>query len=423
MAFRQVAIAFVATYCCLGISALEAADWPQWRGPHRDGASGDTGLLKAWPEGGPSRVWMFSACGEGYGGPAVVGDRLYINGTRDDKEVLLALDVATGQEQWMAPIGDIYEEGHGNGPRSTPAVDGELVFTIGGRGNIVCVRTSGEVVWTKSLEDDLGGGIPHWGFCESPLVYKNTVLCTPGGKDGAIVALDKATGDVVWRSTDVTSPCHYASIVIMNHAGHDEAVQLMPDQLVGVDPATGKLQWSVPWVKPVAAIPTPLVHDQLVLASSGYGAGCMVVEVGADHNAQKLYDNKVLKNKQGGTVLVGDHVYGHSDGVGWVCMDLKTGEQAWRNRDVMGMGSIALADGMLYCVGEDDGAVALVEPSTEEWKERGRFVLQPQSELRGDRGKVWTHPVIANGRLYLRDQELVYCYDVQDKGLASAAAN
>jgi outer membrane protein assembly factor BamB len=359
----------------------------------------------------------------GYGAPSIAGERLYITGTRDDREVLLALDAATGEEQWTAPIGEIYEESHGDGPRGAPAVDGDLVFALGAKGNLICARTaSGEVVWSKSMQD-LGGKMPHWGYSESPLVYKNTVLCTPGGKQGSIAALDKNTGDVVWQSTEITSDAHYSSIVLMNHEGHDEAVQLLPDQIVGFDLASGKRMWSVPWPKPVAAIPTPLVHDNLVYATSGYGTGCMLVKVGSDHAVEEIYGtkNKVMKNKQGGVVLAGNHVYGHSEGVGWVCQDFLTGEQAWRERGALGMGAVVYADGRLYCLGEDDGVVVLVEPSTEGWKEHGRFTLEPQSEIRSDRGKVWTHPVVCDGRLYLRDQDLVYCYDVRDQGSAAAS--
>jgi outer membrane protein assembly factor BamB len=404
------------------VGMASADDWPQWRGPRRDGTSAETGLLQTWPAGGPRRVWLFRDCGAGYGGPAIVGNRVYINGTRKDREVLLALDAGTGQEAWMAPIGKVYEEDHGDGPRSTPTVDGALIYTLGGRGNLVCVKAAnGEVVWSKSLEDDLDGDQPHWGYCESPLVYRNLVICTPGGKKGAVAALDKATGKVVWRSKQATSAAHYASVVVMQHNGHDELVQLLPDQLVGLDPATGDVRWSVPWVRPVAAIPTPLVHQSLAFASSGYGAGCMLVEVGADHRATKTYDNKVMKNKQGGVVLVDGRLYGHSEGVGWVCMELATGKQLWRDRDAMGMGSVILADGRLYCLDEENGDVALVEPSTAGWKERGRFELDPQSDDRADKGRIWTHPVIANGRLYLRDQNLVFCYDIRDGSATTAA--
>jgi outer membrane protein assembly factor BamB len=399
-----------------------AADWPQWRGPNRDDVSTETGLLKSWPEGGPKRQWLFENCGLGYAGPAIVGGRMFILGTRDDQEVLFAIDATSGEEQWMAPVGSIYENDWGSGPRSTPTVEGDMVYAQGAQGNLVCVRAgTGEVVWTKAMQD-LGGGIPKWGYAESPFIYKNTVLCTPGGKQGALAALDKTTGDVVWQNPEVTSEAHYSSIVAMNHGGHSDAVQLLVDALVGFDPETGKILWSEGWPKPVATIPTPIVKDNFAYVTSAYGAGCMLVEVGADHAAKKVYDNKVMKNKHGGVILVGDHVYGHSDGVGWACQDLKTGEQVWREREALGAGAVGYADGMLYCVGEDEGEVVLAEASTEGWKEHGRFKLDPQTTLRKDRGRIWVHPVISGGRLFLRDQNYIYCYDVRAEA-AQAASN
>jgi outer membrane protein assembly factor BamB len=391
-----------------------AEDWPQWRGPNRDDISTETGFLKSWPEGGPPRKWMFENCGLGYAGPAIVGGRMFILGTRDDQEVLFAVDATSGEEQWMAPVGKIYENNWGNGPRSTPTVDGDMVYAMGAQGNLVCVRAgTGEVVWTKAMQD-LGGAVPKWGYAESPFVYKNTVLCTPGGKQGALAALDKVTGDVVWQNADVTSEAHYASIVAMNHSGHEDCVQLLVDQLVGFDPVAGKILWSQPWPKPVATIPTPIVKDNFAYATSGYGTGCMLVEVGADHASTKVYDNKVMKNKHGGVILVGDHVFGHSDGVGWVCQDFKSGEQVWREREKLEAGAVAYADGKLYCIGEDSGDVVLIDASTEGWTEHGRFKLDPQTTLRKDSGRIWVHPVISGGMLYLRDQNYVYCYDIRD---------
>jgi outer membrane protein assembly factor BamB len=404
-----------------GAQFAAAEDWTQWRGPKRDDVSTETGLLKAWPEGGPPRAWMFENCGLGYAGPAIVGGRLFILGTRDDKEVLFAIDATSGQEQWTAPVGKIYENDWGNGPRSTPTVEDGMVYAMGAQGNLVCVNAAtGEVVWTKAMQD-LGGGIPKWGYAESPFLYKNTVLCTPGGKQGALAALDKATGDVVWQNADVTSEAHYASIVAMNHSGHEDCVQLLVDQLVGFDPVTGKILWSEPWPKPVATIPTPIVKDNFAYATCGYGTGCMLVEVAADHTPTKVYDNKVMKNKHGGVILVGDHIFGHSDGVGWMCQDFKSGEQVWREREKLEAGAVAYAEGMLYCVGEDSGDVVLIEASTEGWAEHGRFKLDPQTTLRKDRGRIWVHPVISDGMLFLRDQNYVYCYDIRDSSATQAS--
>lgn len=398
------------------------ADWPQWRGPNRDDVSAETGLLQAWPEGGPPRVWMFEDCGLGYAGPAIAGNRLYIMGAREGTEYLLALDAANGEEKWAAPIGDVYVNDWGDGPRSTPTVDGEFVYALGAQGNLICVRAdSGEVAWTKPMQD-LGGEIPHWGYAESPLVYHDTVVCTPGGKEGAIAALDKKTGEAVWQAKDLTSPAHYSSIVVMKHQGHDDLVQLLPDQVVAVDPASGKSLWSIPFPGQVAVIPTPIVHENFAYVTAGYGVGSMQVKVGDDHAAEKTYENKVMKNKHGGVILLDGRVFGHSDQVGWVCQDFATGESLWRDRDAMEMGSVTFADGRFYCLGEDTGDVALVAPSAEKWDEQGRFKLDPQTTLRKDKGKIWVHPVVCDGRLYLRDQNYVYCYDVRATTTAAADA-
>lgn len=399
---------------------LSGADWPQWRGPNRDDVSTETGLLKSWPEGGPRRVWLFEDCGVGYSGPAIVGNRLYIMGARDGNDLLLAIDATTGEELWFAHVGEMVENNWGDGARGTPSVDGDHVYGMGSQGNLVCVSAAqGELVWTKSMEE-LGGNRPNWAFTESPLVYKDLVLCTPGGEQGAIAALNKNTGEVVWQSADVTSEAHYSSIVLAQRAQGDEFVQLLPDQLVGVDAKDGKLLWSQPWPGRVAVIPTPIVKDDLVYVTSGYGIGCMLVGVGPDHAVELVYENKEMKNQHGGVILVGDHVYGHSDDVGWVCQDLKTGERVWRDRESLGKGAVAYADGMLYCISEDEGEVALVEASPEGWNEHGRFKLDPQTEVRKPAGKIWTHPVICDGKLYLRDQNLLFCFDIKAAGSTAA---
>jgi outer membrane protein assembly factor BamB len=286
----------------------------------------------------------------------------------------------------------------------------------------VCVRAdSGEVVWTKAMQD-LGGKVPQWGFAESPLVYHDMVVCTPGGDQGSIAALNKETGDVVWQAKELTSGTHYSSIVVMKHGDHEDLVQLLPDQVAAVEPATGKSLWTVPFPGQVAVIPTPVVHDRSVYVTASYGAGDMLVEVGDDHVAEKKYESKVMKNKHGGVVLLDGRIFGHSEQVGWVCQDFATGESLWRDRDAMEMGGITYADGRFYCLGEDTGDVALVAPSAEKWEEHGRFKLDPQTTLRKEKGKIWVHPVVCDGRLYLRDQNYVYCYDIRAGGGATTGA-
>lgn len=361
---------------------------------------------------------MFENCGVGYSAPAIVKNRLYTLGARDGEEQLLALDATTGEELWHAPIGEILVNDWGDGPRGTPTVDGEFIYALGEQGNLVCVQADdGKVVWTRAMQD-FGGKTPTWGYSESPLVVEEKLLCTPGGEDGAIVALDKKTGDELWQMKDVTSPAHYSSIVRADYAAGPECVQLLVDQVIGFDPTDGKVRWSHPWPGEVAVVPTPIVDDEYVYVTTGYGVGCLLLKRG-EGAPEEVYANKVMKNKHGGVILLDGHVFGHAEGVAWVCQEFATGEPKWREREALEMGAIGYADGRFYCVGENTGDVVLVEPSTEQWKEHGRFTLEPQSKLRKPKGKIWTHPVLCDGRLYLRDQELLYCYDVSEDGTES----
>jgi outer membrane protein assembly factor BamB len=394
-----------------------ADDWPQWQGPHRDGISAETGLLKSWPEGGPERVWLFENCGNGYSGFSIVDGKLFTMGGRDDKCQLIALDANTGEELWSVDLGPMLENDWGDGPRSTPTVENGFVYALGGKGVLVCVRAKdGSEVWRTSLLDDLAGTEPNWGYCESVLLDGDLVLCTPGGTEGAIAALDKATGKVRWRATDLHDTAHYSSILRAEINGEPQYVQLLEQRLVGISTDDGRVLWQSEFPGRVAVIPTPIVRGNRVFATAGYGAGCSLVEISAENEPTELYDEKArkrMKNHHGGVIRVGDYLYGHSDGSGWLCMDFATGEQKWRERDILGKGAIAYADGMFYCLSEDDGELALIDASPEGWQEHGRFTLDPQTKIRSDRGKIWTHPVIAGGKLYLRDQDLVYCYDVK----------
>jgi outer membrane protein assembly factor BamB len=260
--------------------------------------------------------------------------------------------------------------------------------------------------------ESLGGVVPNWGYAESVLVDGDKVLCTPGGPQGAIVAIDKVSGDVFWQSKELTDTAHYSSIVRGEFHRRPQYVQLLEKRLVGLSPKDGKLLWEVEWPGSVAVIPTPIVHDNQVFVTSGYGAGCMLVSVNENNEAAKVYENKRMKNQHGGVINIGDYLYGFSDEVGWVCLDARTGEFMWRVRDALGKGAIGYADGRFYCVDQSEGNVVLIDASPKGWKERGRFTLSPQSESRSDRGGIWVHPVVVDGKLFLRDQEYVYCFDV-----------
>ena len=408
-------LTLAATFTILLQATASASEghWPQWRGPSRDDISTETGLLQTWPEGGPKQLWSSKECGLGYSGPAIVGDRLYILGALDGTELLLCFDAKNGKKIWESPVGQELKNSWGNGPRSTPTVDGKFVYTTGGQGKLTCFRKNdGSQVWTKTMQN-FGGEIPHWGYSESPLIHDEKILYTPGGEQGAIVALDKTTGKLLWQTENITDGAHYSSIVVKQHAGKTMGVQLLVSQLVGFDMQEGTVLWSVPWGGSVAVVPTPVFWGDCVYVTSGYGAGCMLVRIDESFNAEIVYDNKLMSNHHGGVILREDHIFGHSNKKGWTCQNIATGKKVWQDRHTLGKGAIAYADKRFYCLDEDTGEVALIAISTDDWQEYGRFTLQPQSELRSPKGRIWTHPVIANGRLYLRDQELLYCFDVR----------
>ena len=395
--------------------AAEGPTWPQWRGPDRTGVSQETGLLQEWPDEGPQQLWLYSNAGIGYSGPAVIGDQLFTMGARDNVEYLIALNAHTGKEVWIAEIGSKLENNWGDGPRGTPSVDGKFVYALGAQGNLVCVNAGdGTVVWQKSMQD-LGGGVPSWGYCESVLVDGDTVVCTPGGEKGAVVALNKGTGEIVWQSSDFSDGAQYASIIAVDHNDTHQYIQLTMEHVVSLAADDGRILWQSDWPGQTAVIPTPIFRGGNVYVTSGYGVGCKLIHIDQNDVVNDVYVNKTMKNQHGGVVLVGDYLYGFSDGVGWLCQDFASGKKVWGNKDELGKGSLTYADGRLYCLDMASGAVALIESSPEGWKEHGRFTLEPQTTLRKPSGRIWTHPVVVDGRLYLRDQDLLFCFDVKKR--------
>jgi outer membrane protein assembly factor BamB len=412
--FNKLAAGFVFGIAgMVGVTTAVSAsgNWPQWRGPDRTDVSKETGLLKSWPAQGPTRVWLFDNAGNGYSGPAIVAGKLFTMGTRDGSECVIALDAANGKELWVANVASIFKETRGDGPRSTPTVDGDRAYAMSGQGVLACVNIAdGKLLWKQSMSD-LGGKRPSWGYTESVLVDGDQVVCTPGGSKGTLAALDKKSGKLRWQSAELTDPAHYSSIIPVDLNGARQYIQLTVQSVAGFSAKDGKLLWKSPWPGRIAVVPTPIYRDGYVYVTSDYGVGCKLVKIDASNKASDVYENKVMKNHHGGVILVGDYLYGYSGNVGWVCQNFKTGEEVWVSKK-LGKGSIAYADGMLYCFDEGSGTVALIDASPKGWQEHGRFKLDPQSKIRSREGRFWTHPVITGGRLYLRDQELVYCYDV-----------
>ena len=391
-----------------------AGDWPQWRGEKRDGHSTDKGLSKQWPKEGPKLLWTSKGLGGGFSSVSVAQQRIFTMGDGADSSYVYALNESDGKQVWTAKVGRTEGGGGYPGPRCTPTVDRDIVVALGQYGDLVCLEAkSGNENWRKNMQKDFAGRMMSgWGYSESPLVDGERVVVTPGGKDGAMVALDRKTGKELWRCEEFQDSAGYSAIVIADIAGVRQYVQLTGSSVVGVSPNDGRLLWQASRKGQTAVVPTPIVHQDHVYVTSGYGVGCNLFKInksGDKFSAEETYANKIMVNHHGGVVRVGDHLYGYSDGKGWTCQDFKSGDAAWAERKALGKGAISFADGHLYLRSESGrGTIMLIEATLKAWTVKGQFDQPDRSQQQS-----WAHPVIANGRLYIRDQDVLLCYDVK----------
>ena len=394
-----------------------ADDWPQWRGPRRDGISAEKGLLASWPAGGPPLLWQIKNLGDGYGAPAVAAGRIYLLSNEGlEHERVQALSLADGNLLWSTELGKV-----GNpdqrpsypAARSTPTVDGDRLYALSSDGDLAClVAATGDIVWKHNLRAAFDGKPGVWAYAESPLVDGDLVICTPGGPTATLVALRKQTGDVVWKcAVPEGDEAAYASPIVVQLNGSKQYVQFLQKGLVGVDAATGKLLWRYDRAAQgsPANIPTPVARQSLVYHASGRGGAALVEvqkqEMGA--SALERYFSSRLPNAIGGAVEVGGFLYG-TNSQGLICAEFATGEIRWQDRSV-GAASLLYADSRLYLHGEN-GEVALVAASPERYQELGRFTPPDPPAKRV--GKAWAYPVLANGKLLIRDAQCLWCYDV-----------
>jgi outer membrane protein assembly factor BamB len=416
-----------------GFAALAASaaaqqakvDWPQWRGPNRDAISKDTGLLKQWTAGGPPLAWRATGLGAGFSSLSIANGRLYTMGDVDGSQHVIALDPSNGKILWKARVGPVWDDQY-PGPRGTPTTDGELLYAVGTDGDVVCLENAtGKERWRRHLERDFGGRMMSgWRFSESPLVDGERVLVTPGARDAAIVSLDKKTGKEIWRSAvpDLgpkgRDGAAYASIVVTEGAGVRQYVQVLGRGVAGFRVSDGRFLWGYNGVaNGTANVSTPVVRGDFVFASTGYQTGSALLKLrknGDGVEAAEVYflDNRTFQNHHGGFVLVGDHVYGgHGHRLGFpTCVELATGKVVWGGEGLRnegrGSAAVAYADGHLYFRYED-GTVMLIEATPSGYKPKGHFTLPDV------RKPSWPHPVVAGGRLYLREQDSLYVYDVK----------
>ncbi|HWN09895.1 MAG TPA: PQQ-binding-like beta-propeller repeat protein [Pyrinomonadaceae bacterium] len=430
MKSRSSAFLAALFFCLLAISFPEtarmaASDWPQWRGLARDGISGDRGLLKEWPKEGPKLLWQVNDIGDGYSTPAVVGKRIYLMSNRGlENEFVQALSTDDGKVIWTTRVGNVGNQNQ-NPPypkaRSTPTVDGNFIYALGSDGDLACLETkSGKIRWQKNIRKDFGGQPGEWAYAESPLVDGDAVVVTPGGAEATMVALNKKTGALIWKSAipggDVAA---YASAIVVQAAGRKQYVQSLTKGFVGVDANTGEFLWRYKEVaKGPAQYFTPITRGEYVYGGAlGVGGGLIRLKLeGQGVAPEQIYFTRGLPNGIGGAVLVGETLYGTEAGGTLVSADFVTGKVKWQDKGI-GWASIAYADGNVYLHGIN-GEIALVEATQEAYREKGRFTppAQPKKKQAGPFPEgSFAYPVIANGRLYIRDLGTLWAYDLKAK--------
>jgi outer membrane protein assembly factor BamB len=405
-------------------SPVAAAEWPQWRGPNRDARSAETGLLKSWQPAPPKLAWQAAGLGAGFSSLAITESRIYTMGDLADGQYLLALEREGGKILWKTRIGPRWDD-QMPGPRGTPTVDGDRVYAVGTEGDLVCAdAATGAVRWKKNLPQDFGGQMmTRWKFSESPQVDGEKLIVTPGGPAAGMVALDKLTGKTIWQAkipnlgSRGRDGAGYSSVVISNGGGVRQYVQLMGRGLVGVRAADGKFLWGYNRIaNDVANIPTPIVDGDFVFTSTGYQTGAALLKLAKDGDgvkAEEVYflESRTLQNHHGGMVLVGGHIYaghGHNRGIP-ICVELATGKVVWggdiRNAGT-GSAAVLYADGHLY-FRYQNGLMMLIEATPSGYREKGSFPIPNVDQ------PSWSHPVVLGGRLYLREQDALYAYELR----------
>ena len=406
-------ILFAAALIVVGAVSLggqsASFDWPQWRGPDRSGLSKETGLLSQWPRSGPTVAWSAAMLGAGYGSIAVQGDRVYVQGMRNNQSVVSVLNRADGKVVWVRVLGPAGNNDRGPGPRSTPTIDGDRVYALSETGDLACLRAAdGMVIWQRNILKEFKGENPNWLLSESPLIDGDHVIVTPGGRGAGVVALDKMSGKTVWVSKELSDGAGYSSPIVADVGGVRTIMTFTAEAGVGVRASDGKLMWrNSSASNGTANIATPVYSDGKVFFTSSYGAGGALLGLKASGNevhAQEIYFTRDMRNHHGGVVLVNGYIYGYNDSI-LTCLEFASGKMVWRDRSV-GKGAITYADGHLYILSEDN-VVGLVEATPAGYREKGRFSIADQGL------PSWAHPVVSGGRLYIRNQGTLTSYDVR----------
>ena len=388
--------------------------WPRFHGPQGDNISGETGLLKQWPNGGPKRLWMAKGMGEGYSSVSVAGGLIYTSGNLKDKTTITALDL-DGNIQWQVPAGEAWTGPH-PGTRGTPTIDGSRVYHESPLGQIVCLDAkTGNEIWTLNILDEFEAQNITWALAESLLVDGDRLICCPGGRNASVVALNKNTGATIWTAKSTGDLAGYATPSLIENGGMRIILAMNQKALIGVRAESGELLFRHPHETRYDANATaPIFHDGRIFITSGYGSGSEMLKLLVDGNkasVERVWESKDLDNLHGGAILVRGYVYGaahesrQTRRAPWVCLDWVTGETKHAAIG-LGMGSMTYADGMLYTLSED-GEVGLVEATPDAHRVVSRFRLPQEGE-----GPTWAHPVVCGSRLYVRHGQVLYAYDL-----------
>jgi outer membrane protein assembly factor BamB len=409
--YRSVLLlAFVlGTSSLLGPAWALGDHWPQWRGPDRNGLSKETGLLGQWPGVGPPQEWSITNLGAGYGSVAIQGNRIYAQMVVGRQSAVASVDRSNGRLVWSQALGRSASNGEGHGPRGTPTVDGDRLYVLTENGDLACLATGdGSILWQRNILSDFGGRNISWLISESPLVDGSKVIVTPGGRGAGVVALDKMSGETIWKSAELSDTAGYASLVATDIEGVRTLATLTAAAGVGLRASDGKLMWSYRRAaNRTANIATPVFHDNKVFYTSGYGTGGGLLALsasGGEVQAEEVYFTRQMANHHGGVIVVDGYLYGFHNSI-LTCLDFATGDVMWRHRSV-GKGSLTYADGNLYIFSERN-VVGLAEATPTAYREKGRFQVADQG------WPSYAHPVVSDGRLYIRNQGTLTSYDIR----------
>ena len=399
-------ISIISWIVLLLVSTVRADDWPQFRGPSRDGTSAETGLLKQWPEGGPEELWSYEELGRGFSSVAVADGTIYTCGVIDKQGFLFAFDLE-GNLKYKVPYGPEWTRSY-PGTRTTPTVDGDRLYLMTGQGRIACHKAAtGEVIWYVDTLDKFGGKNIRWGMAESVLIDGDRAICTPGGKDATVVALDKMTGEPIWTTKGLSESSAYCAPMLVDRGSNRLLLTMVEESIVGIDADSGTVYWTVPHkVSYDIQAVSPAYENGMMFVTNGYKHGSHGFRLSADGTAiEKAWSEKSLDVHHGGVVLVDGHIHGAGTRGQWTCLELATGKVKFSDR-LVGKGSVIYVDGMLYGYGEK-GQVGLIRIKPDGYELVSSFTIKKGSK------EHWAHPVISDGRLYIRHGEALMAYDVK----------